>query len=79
MVRGDHEVNLAKLCQETNLDLVLADEKEARAAGFKIGFVGPHAAVGRKDIFVVVDADAMQSGFWVTGSNKPDTHVKHFD
>ncbi len=79
VVRGDHELNLAKLRSEAETDVQLADEKEARAAGFKIGFVGPHAAVGRKDTAVVVDPDAMRTGFWVTGANKADAHVKHFD
>jgi len=43
VVRGDHDLN------EGKIGLPLADEAEARKAGFAIGFVGPHAAVGRND------------------------------
>jgi prolyl-tRNA synthetase len=77
VVRGDHEVNLAKLRQASGLDLEL-DEQAARAGGFFVGYVGPHVAAERKDVRLVVDPDAAQSGFWATGANKPDYHVKHF-
>ncbi|MEM6459634.1 MAG: proline--tRNA ligase [Planctomycetota bacterium] len=79
VVRGDHELNEAKLRLATSPSVALADEAEARAAGFAIGFVGPHVAVGRDDVTVVVDPDAAQGGFWVTGANEPDRHVKHFN
>ena len=78
VVRGDHEVNEGKLRRFCDLDIELADEREARAAGFAIGYVGPHAAVGRKDVTVFADHDVMQTGFWVTGANEADHHVKHF-
>ena len=79
IVRGDHELNEAKLRQATHPSVHLADEHEARGAGFAIGFVGPHVAVDRDDVDILVDPDAAQGGFWVTGSNQPDTHVKHFN
>ncbi|MEM1027061.1 MAG: proline--tRNA ligase [Planctomycetota bacterium] len=79
VVRGDHELNEAKLRQATHPSVQLAEEAQARAAGFVIGFVGPHVAVDRDDIEVIVDPDAAQAGFWVTGGNQPDTHVKHFN
>ncbi len=73
VVRGDHDLNEAKLA------LPLADEAQAKAAGFAIGFVGPHAAVGRNDVKLVVDPDAAQGGFWVAGANEVDHHVKLFN
>jgi len=74
VVRGDHDLN------EGKLGLPLADEAEAKAAGFAIGFSGPHVAAGRDDVKkVVVDHDAAQGGFWVSGANKVDYHVKHFN
>ncbi|NBC10849.1 MAG: proline--tRNA ligase [Planctomycetes bacterium] len=74
VVRGDHDLN------EGKLDVPLANEGEAKQAGFAIGFSGPHVAVGRKDVKkVVVDHDAAQGGFWVSGANKVDYHVKHFN
>jgi len=74
IVRGDHELN------EGKLGLPLADEGEAKQSGFAIGFGGPHVAVGRDDVKkVVVDHDAAQGGFWVSGANKVDHHVKHFN
>jgi len=79
VVRGDHDVNEGKLRRRCDLLIELADEKEARAAGFAIGYVGPHAAAGRTDTAVFADHDVMQNGFWVTGANEADHHVKHFN
>ena len=79
VVRGDHDLNEAKLRAASGLpSLDLADETEAKAAGFAIGFVGPHAAVDRSDVIVYVDPDAAQGGFWASGANEADHHVKHF-
>ena len=79
VVRGDHELNESKLKAAAGDSVGLADEAEARAAGFDIGFVGPQIAVGRDDVTIVVDPDAAQGGFWVTGANKKDHHVKGFN
>jgi len=79
VVRGDHEVNEGKLRRRCDMEIELADEREARDAGFAIGYVGPHAAVGREDTVVFADHDVMQGGFWVTGANEADHHVKHFN
>ncbi len=79
VVRGDHELNEAKLRAAVGAsDLQLADEAEARAAGFAIGFVGPQVAASRDDVLLVVDPDATPDRFWVTGANKTDHHVRHF-
>jgi prolyl-tRNA synthetase len=80
IIRGDHELNEGKIRRISGFsDLEMADEKEAREAGFAIGFVGPHVAIGRNDIKLFVDHDAAQGGFWVTGANEIDHHVKHFN
>jgi prolyl-tRNA synthetase len=79
VVRGDHDLNEAKLRAVAGGTVGLADEKLAREAGFAIGFVGPHVAVGRSDVRVVVDPDAAADTFWVTGANEIDHHVKYFN
>ena len=80
VVRGDHQVNEAKLKQAVEGPLQAADEAEAVAAGFPIGFIGPHIAVGRSDVRVIVDPDAARGDqFWAAGANEVDYHVKHFN
>jgi prolyl-tRNA synthetase len=87
VVRGDHDVNEGKIkaaiksLHPTDTDVQLADEKLARAAGFSIGYVGPHSILhaDQKDVTVFVDPDAAKGGFWVTGANEADHHVKHFN
>ncbi|HSV16553.1 MAG TPA: His/Gly/Thr/Pro-type tRNA ligase C-terminal domain-containing protein, partial [Tepidisphaeraceae bacterium] len=59
--------------------VTMAPEALAREDGFAIGFVGPHAILGRNDTFMLVDPDAAQGGFWASGANEVDHHVKHFN
>ncbi len=85
VVRGDHELNEMKLlsrCRERFDSLVsveMADPAEAAQAGMPIGFVGPHAVVQTCKSILVVDPDAAQGGFWVSGANQNDKHVRHFN
>ncbi len=79
VVRGDHEVNEAKLRATVGCDIAMGDQDEMRNAGFAIGYVGPHVAIGKDDVDVYVDPDAAQGGFWVTGANETDHHHKHFN
>jgi prolyl-tRNA synthetase len=85
IVRGDHDVNVAKLNRAVEdlfdepVNIAMAPEDLARQDGWAIGFVGPHAALGRDDAKLVVDPDAAASGFWVTGANQVDHHIKHFN
>ena len=86
VVRGDHEVNPAKLKAAAErvlgpvAELELAEDAAARGAGFAIGFVGPHAAAAQAEACLVfVDPDAAQGQFWVAGGNAAGTHVKHFN
>jgi prolyl-tRNA synthetase len=88
VVRGDHEVNEGKVRAISECpNISLANPKEAEAKGFAIGFVSPRAAVGKKGVLVIVDRDAAigfdepkgKPMFWVTGGDKKDYHVKHFN
>lgn len=83
VVRGDHDVNEAKLARVARekfgiTSLQLSDNPEVRQA-WAIGFVGPDAAMKRPDAVMVIDPDAAQGGFWATGANEADYHVKHFN
>jgi len=86
VVRGDHEVNEGKVKEAVGRPVTMADEAEARNAGFAIGFVSPCAAKAF-GATLVVDPDAawgMDSAkgkpmFWATGADEKDHHVKHFN
>lgn len=88
VVRGDHDVNEGKVKALSGCsNIALADPAEAIAKGFAIGFVSPRSAVGKKGVLVLVDRDAAigfddaagKPKFWVTGGDKKDYHVKHFN
>ncbi len=86
VVCGDHDVNEGKvrgiLRQRIDRSLTLQredSEAAARAAGFAIGYVSPAAAVGKSDCILIADPDAAQGGFWATGADEMDHHVKHFN
>ena len=92
VVRGDHEVNESKVRDAAECSVVLADPDEARAMGFEIGFVSPRAAIRsdpaeQRRVLMLIDPDVAQGMdtakgkpmFWVTGGDKKDYHVKHFD
>jgi prolyl-tRNA synthetase len=83
VVRGDHDVNEAKLAkaakEKFNVPgIALVDDPEVRAQ-WAIGFVGPDAAVKNKQAVLLVDPDAAQPAFWATGANEIDYHVKYFN
>jgi prolyl-tRNA synthetase len=83
VVRGDHDVNVAKLkevaCSVFHIDgIEMIDSPEVRQT-WAIGFVAPDEAVKRPDTVVVVDPDAAEGGFWASGANETDYHVKHFN
>jgi len=87
VVRGDHDVNEGKVKDAAGFPVALADEAEARAAGFAIGYVSPRSALGRSDCLLLVDPDAARGMdpekdkpmFWAAGADEPDHHVKHFN
>ncbi len=91
VVRGDHDVNEGKVRDLAGCKVKLADPAEAKAKGFAIGFVSPRAVVGpqgsKKGVLLLVDRDAAvgfdaakgKPMFWVTGGDRTDYHVKHFN
>ena len=85
IVCGDQDVNEAKLCRHVSeaigqsVDVQLAPDDLAKEDSWALGFVGPHAMVDRDDTYLIVDPDAAQDGFWVTGANEVDHHAKHFN
>jgi prolyl-tRNA synthetase len=79
VVRGDHDVNEAKVRDASGCRIALADEAEAKAAGFAIGYVSPRVVNMIDGVLLLVDPDAAQPGFWATGADEPDHHVKYFN
>ncbi len=79
VVRGDHDVNEDKVKKLSGCTVAMADEKTAKAAGFAIGYVSPRVVNTTPDVMLLVDADASQGGFWASGGDKADHHVKHFN
>lgn len=76
-VRGDHDVNEGKVRDAVGFPITLADEKEAKQAGFAIGYVSPRMAGARDDTLLVIDPDAT-AGVWATGADEKDHHVTGF-
>jgi prolyl-tRNA synthetase len=78
LVRGDHEINPAKLSHQTGgKTLELAPEQIIKAVtGAKFGFAGPMGLAGKVGKLLIDHAvAAMPVG--VTGANKSDYHVKN--
>jgi prolyl-tRNA synthetase len=83
VVRGDHDVNEAKLKQAAKAkfgasSIELTDSPEVRKQ-WAIGFVSPSAALKTEKTVMLIDPDAAQGGFWASGANEIDYHVKHFN
>ncbi|MFA4967831.1 MAG: proline--tRNA ligase [Candidatus Margulisiibacteriota bacterium] len=76
LVRGDHELNEAKLKKVLGVEEVrLADEKVIeKVTKAVVGFAGP---VGLKDIKIVADNAVVMIEDGVTGANKTDHHLVH--
>jgi prolyl-tRNA synthetase len=86
VVRGDQDANEGKVkaalndvLGATGLSVALADEKLAREAGFAIGYVSPKAVNTVPGTLLLLDPDVAQGGFWASGADKKDYHVKHFN
>ncbi len=83
VVRGDHDVNEGKLKKAAQVkfgvgSIELTDSPEVRQR-WAIGFVSPSGAAKGEDAVMIVDPDAAQGGFWASGANEVDYHVKHFN
>lgn len=83
VVRGDHDANEGKLAKSARekfgiAGLQLVDNDKVREK-WAIGFVSPSAAVKDSNTVMLIDPDAAQGGFWASGANEIDYHVKHFN
>lgn len=78
VVRGDHDVNEAKVRDAVGTAVAMADEKEAIAAGFSIGYVSPKM-LEKLDLVMVVDPDAINNASWATGADEKDHHITGFN
>jgi len=78
MVRGDHEVNPAKLSHATDgLELELAGEGTIQAiTGAAVGFAGP-MGLAAKVHKMIIDHAVAAMGAGVAGANKTDYHVRN--
>ncbi|MGQ0626914.1 MAG: proline--tRNA ligase [Phycisphaerales bacterium] len=80
VVRGDHDVNEGKVKALAGVTAItLAEPAAAKAAGFAIGYVSPRMVNTVEQSLLLIDADASQGGFWASGADKADHHVKHFN
>ncbi len=78
VVRGDHEVNEAKVRDAVGTAVELAPEMNAKAAGFAIGYVSPRVIETTK-LTLVVDPDALGASSWATGADEHDHHITGFN
>jgi len=75
VVRGDHEVNEAKVRDAVGSGVKLAEEAKAKADGLAIGYVSPCMIGKLTGATLVVDHDAAQPIAWATGADEMDHHV----
>jgi prolyl-tRNA synthetase len=73
IVRGDHRVNDVKLANVLGSPWRPAQEAEIAESLGPPGFIGPVGLDGR--VTVLLD-EAVEGGSYVTGSNRPDTHLR---
>ena len=71
LIRGDHRLNEIKLRNALGADFRPASTEEIEAELGPVGFIGPVGA----GIPIIKDA-AIGGGSYVTGANKPDTHLR---
>lgn len=73
LVRGDHEMNEAKLKKALKVSVLQLASAETieRITGAPVGFAGP---VGLKDVTVVADLSVKSIKNGITGANKKDAH-----
>ncbi len=78
VLRGDHEGNEAKIRDAVGTPVEMADEKEALAAGFAIGYVSP-MMLDKINPVMIIDPDAINNSAWATGSDEKDHHITGFN
>ncbi len=75
LIRGDREVNEAKLARRLGAAAVLADGETIRAVtGAPLGFAGP---VGLTGVEVLADYSVAAAADGITGGNREDLHLRH--
>jgi len=79
MIRGDFEVNEAKLRNHLHAkELKFADDSRIRAAGAEPGYASPLALDPGK-VRIIVDRSVAASANLVVGANEPDHHLRNFN
>ena len=77
VIRGDREINLVKLVNESNSNenyLRMATDEELAELGFVKGFCGPQ---GKDKFDIYVDYEIAEAKSLYTGANEKDYHVKN--
>ena len=77
VIRGDREINLVKLVNESNSNenyLKMATDEELAELGFVKGFCGPQ---GKDKFDIYVDYEIAEAKSLYTGANEKDYHVKN--
>ena len=77
VIRGDREINLVKLVNESNSNenyLKMATDEELAQLGFVKGFCGPQ---GKDKFDIYVDYEIAEAKSLYTGANEKDYHVKN--
>ena len=77
VIRGDREINLVKLVNESNSNenyLKMATDEELEQLGFVKGFCGPQ---GKDKFDIYVDYEIAEAKSLYTGANEKDFHVKN--
>ena len=77
LVRGNHDINEAKLNKVAGLTLELADPRTIEeVTGADVGFAGPQTLIDRIDK-LIVDRDVTTMRNAASGANKTDYHVRN--
>jgi len=79
MIRGDFEINEAKLKKSLKLkDLTFADDELIRSIGIVPGFASP-LNIDSEKVIIIVDNSIAKSANLIVGANKEDYHYKNFN
>ncbi|NLB55429.1 MAG: proline--tRNA ligase, partial [Lentisphaerae bacterium] len=76
LIRGDREINEAKLAKLLKAQPAFADDNAILAAGAVPGFASP---INLKNTRIIADLTVRDSANLVTGANKEDFHIKNFN
>ncbi len=79
VIRGDLDVNEAKLCSHLGLsEIGFADDVQIRASGAEPGYASP-MGVDVSKVRVIFDTSARESSNLVVGANEADYHYRNFN